>query len=232
MPALREHLAACAACRRVEADYRGVGERIRRLPSITPPADFRERVFAAIQAEERHVSPSVVALSRAVTDPSLPVIRAVSIRPSRQLHVAPRAALAAAALIGLTLAVSQFLPGRASLGGIADSLAKLAGGSSTATLAPLTPDANWHAALRLGHAGDSASSAGSFAAARPYTIVVSCSGTGQLTVRYPTGSNTVACSSTAHDERIENVQPSGASEALSVTTTGQVAWQLLAETQG
>lgn len=209
-----------------------MGERIRRLPSITPPADFRERVFAAIQAEEQHVSRSVVALSRAVTDPSLPVVRAASIRPRRrELHIAPRAALAAAALIGLTLAASQFLPGRASLGGIADSLATIAGRSSTTALAPLAPDANWHAALRLGNAAGIASSQGSFAAAGPYAILYSCAGSGQLTMRYPAGAKTVSCSSHVLHERIANLPPSGASETLGVTTSGQVAWQILVETQ-
>lgn len=211
-----------------------MGERIRRLPSITPPADFRERVFAAIQAEERRVSPAVVALSRAVTDPSLPVVRAVSARPRRrELRVGPRAALAAAALIGLTLAAAQFLPGRGSLGGIADSLSKIAGNSSTATPQPLVSDTGWHAALRLGSAAGAASSEGSFAASGPYTILVSCAGSGQLTVRYPSGSKLISCSSTPRRESVVNVRPSGASEtvSLSVTTTGQVAWQLLAETQ-
>lgn len=237
MPALREHLTACAACRRVEADYRGVGERIRRLPSITPPADFRERVFAAIQADERRVSPAAIALSRAVTDPSLPVVRAMSARPRRrELHVGPRAALAAAALIGLTLAASLFLPGHASLGGIADSLSKLAGdhpGAPAATLAPLAADPGWHEAVRLGNTGGAAAAEGSFVAAKPYAIVYSCTGSGRLTMRYPSGSRAVSCASTIQRERIAGLQPSGASEtvSVSVTTTGPVAWQLLAETQ-
>src|SRR5215469_12663875 len=69
LSALRRHLERCAGCRRVEADFRGVGEHIRRLPSITPPASMRANVFAAIAAEERRVAPAVLELSRATTDP-------------------------------------------------------------------------------------------------------------------------------------------------------------------
>src|SRR5579871_6902895 len=56
LSALRRHLEGCADCRRVEAEFRGVGEQIRRLPAITPPASMRANVFAAIAAiaaEER-----------------------------------------------------------------------------------------------------------------------------------------------------------------------------------
>src|SRR5262245_5616921 len=44
---LGDHLATCAECRRVEAAYREVGERVRRLPAIAPPPEFRDAVFAA-----------------------------------------------------------------------------------------------------------------------------------------------------------------------------------------
>src|SRR5262249_16081888 len=71
---LGKHLAACAECRRVEAAYREVGERVRRLPSIAPPPEFREAVFAAIRAEERRVAPAIVQLSQAATNPELPVV--------------------------------------------------------------------------------------------------------------------------------------------------------------
>lgn len=45
------HLTGCSACRRWEAEARGVGEQLRQLPTIVPPPSFRESVFAAIRAE-------------------------------------------------------------------------------------------------------------------------------------------------------------------------------------
>ncbi len=47
-----KHLLTCAACRKWESEAREAGEKIRQLPSIEPPADFRSRVFAAIRAEQ------------------------------------------------------------------------------------------------------------------------------------------------------------------------------------
>src|SRR5690242_12957524 len=49
---LSQHLTTCVECRQIEASYRGVGESIRQLPSISPPPTFRASVFAAIRAEE------------------------------------------------------------------------------------------------------------------------------------------------------------------------------------
>lgn len=49
---VRHHLDECAECRKWETESRRVGERLRELPTITPPADFRARVFAAIQADQ------------------------------------------------------------------------------------------------------------------------------------------------------------------------------------
>jgi anti-sigma factor ChrR (cupin superfamily) len=55
LAALSAHLATCADCRKVEASFRGVGEQIRDLPSIQPPASFRASVFAAIAADQAHI---------------------------------------------------------------------------------------------------------------------------------------------------------------------------------
>src|SRR5580765_7290398 len=51
LQAVTAHLAGCAECRKKQADYRLAGEMIRDLPTIVPPASFRESVFAAIAAE-------------------------------------------------------------------------------------------------------------------------------------------------------------------------------------
>jgi hypothetical protein len=55
LAALSAHLSSCADCRKVEAAYRGVGEQIRDLPSIQPPASFRASVFAAIAADQARI---------------------------------------------------------------------------------------------------------------------------------------------------------------------------------
>ena len=116
MRALADHLAGCAECRQVEARFRRVGESLRLLPTLTPDAAFRERVFAAIAADQRKLGPAAMRASRAETEPSLPVVRApvARVTPMRsrsaQTPVA-RAALAIAAVLALALFVSQFIPG-------------------------------------------------------------------------------------------------------------------------
>jgi hypothetical protein len=55
LAALSAHLSTCADCRKVEAAFRGVGEQIRDLPSIQPPASFRASVFAAIAADQARI---------------------------------------------------------------------------------------------------------------------------------------------------------------------------------
>jgi len=235
---IRRHLAACEACRRVDADFRGVGRSIRGLPSITPPADFRERVFAAIHADERHVSPALAVLSRAATDPSLPVVRLGSARPRRrELRIGPRAVLAAAAVLALTLAAARFLPD-AGLGQVADRLpipsATSTPVASLPTLAPLAGDAGWTTLLRLGaDASDGAAqpASGTFSASVPYTIVLSCAGTGLLTVRYPGGTHTTPCTAAPSRDEVADVQPPSGAARVSVTTTGAVVWELLVETR-
>src|SRR5690348_11394524 len=108
--AFSRHLASCADCRRAEVDYRRTGEMIRHLPSITPPPAFREAVFAAIRAEERQLAPEVARLSRAATNPEMPVIRLAprAARPTR-VRLAPRVALVAAVLL-LSFVTAKLLP--------------------------------------------------------------------------------------------------------------------------
>jgi hypothetical protein len=122
LSALRRHLESCAACRQAEADYRRVGEQIRRLPSRTPPSAFRAAVIAAIVAEQRRVAPVIARLSRAATSPALPVVRPASRPPRRaDLRVGLRAALVAAALVLVFLGI-RAVPGFSALSRIAGSL--------------------------------------------------------------------------------------------------------------
>lgn len=127
LDALTQHLTTCAECRQLEASYRRVGENIRQLPSITPPADFRERVFAAIQADQRHIAPVVAQASRAITNPAIPVVRPAArvMRPSL-VPFRPRVAFAltaAAVLLLCLISVRIFAQGGpVSLGGNAASL--------------------------------------------------------------------------------------------------------------
>lgn len=116
--ALGQHLSTCSACRRAEFSYRGVGESVRQLPSITPPPGFREAVFAAIRADEQRMGRKVAALTEADTSPELPVIpapkRPISLaaaRRERAIWLNPRVALvAAAAVVMLGLLSTQLLP--------------------------------------------------------------------------------------------------------------------------
>lgn len=118
MRALADHLASCASCRQIEAQYRRVGESLRLLPTITPSASFRESVFAAIAAEQRKLGPAAMRASRAETEPSLPVVRApiTPIRSRRAPQPVMRAALAIAAVLALALFATQFLPDLATSG--------------------------------------------------------------------------------------------------------------------
>jgi negative regulator of sigma E activity len=124
---LADHLASCADCRRLEASYRAAGEKLRQLPSITPPPDFRDRVFAAIRADQQRISPEIARASREATNPALPVVRPTPIARRRRLVVNPRAVLAIAAVVLLTLATARILPaaGLATLGRTATSLTTL-----------------------------------------------------------------------------------------------------------
>lgn len=88
-----------------------VGEQIRQLPTIAPPADFRSRVFAAIREEERRVAPAVLRLSREATNPSLPVVRSrATLRQTPRRQLAPRFALAAAAVLAVALLGARMAP--------------------------------------------------------------------------------------------------------------------------
>lgn len=130
---LSQHLTSCVECRQIEATYRQVGERVRQLPAITPPPEFRARVFAAIRAEELRVAPDVARLARAATDPALPIVRPLTLRtPQWRVAFNMRAALAIAAVLVLSLVTARVLP---LLGGspLSKSAANLSGAGLTAT---------------------------------------------------------------------------------------------------
>ncbi len=152
--ALGQHLSTCSACRHLEASYRGVGESVRQLPSITPPPGFREAVFAAIRADEQRMGRAVTALTEADTSPELPVItsaqRPTSLAAARKRRAAwlnPRVALlATAALLMLGLLATQVLP-RAGLASFAASLGFVHTNNTPAShlaVASYMPDADAH----------------------------------------------------------------------------------------
>lgn len=144
---LSEHLATCADCRAFEAQYRRVGESLRLLPTITPDASFRASVYAAIAADQRKLGPAAMRVSRAETEPSMPVVRAPVTPFHRRREPRPvlRAGLGIAAVLTLALLSSQFVPGLAT-GGFAASL--LRGATSADLSAHITlyqPDARYNA---------------------------------------------------------------------------------------
>lgn len=157
--ALGQHLSTCSACRRVEVSYRGVGESVRQLPSITPPSGFREAVFAAIRADQERMRRSVASLTEADTSPELPVItsstrRPISMAAARQRRAAwlnPRVALvAAAAVVVIGLLSTQALP-HSGLRSLAASLGAAHTNTQQTqklTVAHYTPDAHAHAITR------------------------------------------------------------------------------------
>ncbi|MFI5272013.1 MAG: hypothetical protein ACHQ4H_03140 [Ktedonobacterales bacterium] len=131
LAALSGHLQACVSCRQFQAAYRLVGEQIRQLPSIAPPANLRSRVFAAVRQEERRVAPAILRLSREATNPSLPVVRArPALRQTPRRVLAPRFALAAAAMLAIAFAGAHFVPQLAA-GGLSGGAANLNGASHT-----------------------------------------------------------------------------------------------------
>lgn len=92
--AVSKHLAGCAECRRWEADARSVGEHLRELPTITPPASLRERVFAAIREEQvaANAAPAhenavtVAATKKPATPISIGAARSATTSPVRAMR--------------------------------------------------------------------------------------------------------------------------------------------------
>lgn len=110
LDALSKHLSTCVECRQREAAYRQAGERIRQLPAITPPPEFRARVFAAVRAEEMRVAPSVARLAHAATNPAMSAVHLSARRSSRsRVAVTMRTAAAIAAVLLFSLVTARVL---------------------------------------------------------------------------------------------------------------------------
>lgn len=67
--AANQHMSQCSDCRRYEVEARSVGERLRQLPTITPPDSLRARVFAAIKEEAISSQPIATGASLHDTNP-------------------------------------------------------------------------------------------------------------------------------------------------------------------
>ena len=81
-----QHLATCPTCRKAQADFRLSGDFVRQLPTIVPPAAFRESVFAAIRGDALRQAPTLAQISRAVTNPEMPAISAETLKHSRPVR--------------------------------------------------------------------------------------------------------------------------------------------------
>ncbi|HEU5438803.1 MAG TPA: hypothetical protein VFU88_05905, partial [Ktedonobacterales bacterium] len=153
LTALSEHLGSCSACRQHEAAYRLVGEQIRQLPTIAPPADLRSRVFAAVRLEERRIAPAIARLSREATNPALPVVRALPRPAQRATRTLPsRFALAAAAVLVISLLAARLIPLLAS-DGFAGIAASLSGAGQQRHTSPSPAPAVAHYTVGAGYVG-------------------------------------------------------------------------------
>ncbi len=156
MRALSEHLATCASCRQVEAAYRRVGESLRLLPTLTPDASFRERVFTAIAAERQRLGPAAMRASRAETEPSLPVVRTPVTMPRSRRRIGPMrlSAMVAAAVLLVSLITMQWVSGRNS----SNLTANISRGTSVVTtqsrLSSYLPDQRFYQVANLSATGD------------------------------------------------------------------------------
>jgi hypothetical protein len=124
LEALGLHLADCPACRQKEAAYRDVGAGVRQLSSITPPPEFRARVFAAIAADQAAlagrragavaITAPPVSASQVDTQPLLPVVRIRSTQVRRSLlperNAWQRAGLGLAAALLIGALGARFIP--------------------------------------------------------------------------------------------------------------------------
>jgi hypothetical protein len=101
--AVSEHLAGCAACRRWESDARHVGDQLREMPTLVPPASLRANVFAAIRREElaaaTHAAETAKPAEARVPKPAAPIlIPRPSVRTVRPAVVAAAGRLGEVAL--------------------------------------------------------------------------------------------------------------------------------------
>ncbi|MGO8947552.1 MAG: anti-sigma factor family protein [Ktedonobacterales bacterium] len=135
---LMEHVATCSACQAVQADYQRSGDLIRELPLIVPPPTFRASVLAAVRSEALRQAPTLAEISRAATNPELPVVSAKAAsgyrsaaigrpqpRVSRRLGL--RVSLVAAAAVLLISLLGARLISLIGTSAVGDSAASLSG---------------------------------------------------------------------------------------------------------
>lgn len=136
-----DHLGTCPACQVVAADYQKSGDLIRGLPAIVPSPEFRTAVFAAIRSEALRQAPTRAEISRAATNPELPVVKVSAARgtwprptsqPQRpQLRwTALRVSLVAAAALLLISLLGARLLTRGGTSALGSSAASLSGASA------------------------------------------------------------------------------------------------------
>jgi len=87
---LQAHLLECAECRALDAEFRRVGESIRSLPQLAPPADFFARVMAAVQTEEARTSEQAKAPATKPETVVVPGLTNISHYPRLRQSVAER----------------------------------------------------------------------------------------------------------------------------------------------
>lgn len=140
MTALSEHLSTCVACRQRQEAYRGVGERVRQLPTIIPPPSFKARVFAAIEADQAQRESPATRLARADTDPAIPIVRAYprNVRRRAPQRHAPqpqvvRVVAALAAVLVFAVLASQAVNGFSS-GSLSNAFSHILPGTSARPL--------------------------------------------------------------------------------------------------
>lgn len=126
--ALQVHLRGCGPCRQLQESYRLVGSQVRRIETITPPVEFRARVFAAIAAEQQRSLSPAARLAHAETQPAIPVVRArpVPLRQPRRavMPAGMQVVVGLAAVLVVALVVANLASGSAlqSLGGLVNGL--------------------------------------------------------------------------------------------------------------
>jgi len=113
--------------------------------------------------------------------------------------------------------------------------------SPTPTLPPLAADTGWHTVLTLGYTGGTVDRiGGDFTATKPFSILFSCEGSGQIAVAFspvaqpvPLESQTAPCGASPQPNAVMDRQPTTPGEGVHVvvTTEGSVVWEALVEMQ-
>ncbi len=101
--------------------------------------------------------------------------------------------------------------------------------ASTLTLPTLTAEAGWHKVFTLDNSAGAQGAQQSFTASKPYVILYSCSGSGNISISYGQKTESTACSTPPQLNGTDVQQPATAGETIivSVTATGNADWELL-----